>query len=226
MHRNLVAASVLALVFLASACGKSEDPKEYARKQAEALQKDKFKEPAVKVNVPVQGGKKIACADIINVDAFNAALAGPLAGGTVTLEDFNAHSRQKDASAVCKLIMEGERPSKEEQEKLLIQHGKIGLIPGDGVCEIRAYCSLPDQPDFEKKCREHGSGHRDLGVFACVTISQRGPADAYRYKLVEPDTKCVLDVLGGDSVVGDEIVRACAKGALDSMTADSLKNYK
>jgi hypothetical protein len=222
MQTGYLGRSVLAIAILAGACGKSEDPAEYARKQAEEAQKDKFKEPAVRVKVPVVGGKKIACADLIpSVEPFTRAL-----GQEVRLEDFNTHSRQKDASAVCKFIHAGERPSKEEQEKLLIQHGKLGVLGGDPYCEIRAYCSLPDQPDFEQKCRERSSGHNDLGVFACVTISQRGPADAYRYKLIEPDTKCVLDILGGDSVVGDEIVRACAAAALEAITADSIKAYQ
>jgi hypothetical protein len=219
--RILGLVSMLAVAISAGACGSKEDPEEFARKQAEQNQKDKFKEAAVKVKVPVTGGKKIACTDLINVEVFAAALGQP-----IELKDFNKHTRQKSASAVCKLVHGGERPSKEEQAKLLAQHGKLGVLGGDPYCEIRAYCSLPEQTDFEKKCREHSSGHRDLGVFSCVTISQRGPADAYRYKLVEPDTSCVLDILGGDSVVGDEIVRACAKAALESLTPSSLDNYK
>jgi hypothetical protein len=173
--------------------------------------------------VPVPGGAKIACADLVDVAKFAAALKNP-----VELQDFTAHTRQKDASAVCKIIRTGARPDKEEQAKLLAKHGRLGVLPGDPYCEIRYYCSFPEQTDFEKRCVEGPkSAVTPLGtVPACVTLSQRGPEDAYRYRLVEPDTRCVLDIAGGPSAGDEQTVQACAQAAIDSATATSLDSYK
>lgn len=223
-QRFAITVTAIAVAVAGFACGKKEDPEEFAKKQAEQLQKEKYGDMKVhKIEVPVAGGKKIACTDLVDIAKFGEYLQDE-----VELTDFNKHTRQKDASAVCKVIRSGERPSKEEQAKLLAQHGKLGVLGGDTYCEMRYYCSLPEQTDFEKNCqmRQNASGNRDLGVFACVTMSQRGPDDAFRYKLVEPDTGCVIDVLGGDSVVGEEIVKSCAKAGLESMKADVLDKYK
>ncbi len=223
-QRFFVSAIAVAIAVAGFACGKSEDPEEFAKKQAEKIQKEKYGDMKVhKIEVPVAGGKRIDCTDLVDITKFAEYL-----DDEVELKDFNKYTRQKDTSAVCKILRSGERPSKEDQAKLLAQHGKLGVLGGDTYCEIRYYCSLPEQKDFEKKCqtRPNASGNRDLGVYACVTMSQRGPDDAFRYKLVEPDTGCVLDVLGGDSVVGEEIPKACARAALESMKADVLEKYK
>jgi len=222
-QRIAVIVIAIAVAVVGFACSK-KDPEEFAKKQAEEMQKQKYGDMKVnKIEVPVAGGKKIACADLVDITKFAQYL-----DDEVELEDFNKHTRQKDASAVCKVIRTGERPSREDQAKLLAQHGKLGVLGGDTYCEIRYYCSLPEQKDFEKNCatRPNASGNRDLGVFACVTMSQRGPDDAYRYKFVEPNTGCVLDVLGGDSVVGEELVKSCAQAALESMKPDVLDKYK
>ena len=212
----------LAIAIAGSACGKDEDPAEFARKQAEERQKKNFREGAKKVKAPVQGGKKVACEDLVKPEIFSKYLEQE-----VTLTDFTAQSRQRSLSAECKLKMAGEVPTAEEQRKLLEQHGKVGAVAGDSICELRIDCSKPDTANFVEACtKKNGNVTRDLGVQACVTISQRGPKDAYRYLVIEPDTGCVVDVLGGPSIVDEPMIKACAQAALESITASSLDKYK
>ena len=118
--RFFIIGVVLALAS-ATACGDGEDEaKKFAEEQAKKLEKEKYGDnvgPAKKIDVPIMGGKRIACTDMItDLQAFK-----PLFNEEedLTMKDFTRNSRQKGVNAVCKLNKGGEPLPPEEQAKLM-----------------------------------------------------------------------------------------------------------
>jgi hypothetical protein len=109
----------------------------------------------------------------------------------------------------------------------MARDNKLGILPGDTMCTIEAYCSFPVDPaEFAKKCEAAGDTlTTDLGIDACVHTTQRGVEQAYTYKVIDRDTKCSYRVLGGPSVTDEMLVQTCTQAALDLISRDSLKKY-
>jgi hypothetical protein len=228
--RALFAITAISLV-LPSCSSDEKSAAEYAEEQAAKLKKEKQAElPKLeKVKVPVMGGKRIECSDLLtDIDAFSAVLPNPVV--LHQLDKVAQTKRQPGVNAICELVREGTPPTLEEQKKMK-EKGKterLGTLPGSAYCEIRVDCGRPMADDFESQCRKmmNHSGNRDLGIFACVMQSQRAERDAFRFKFYEPDTKCFIDVLAGHSEVGMEIPTACSKLAMEQITAASIEKYR
>jgi tRNA(Ser,Leu) C12 N-acetylase TAN1 len=210
-------------VLLATACsGEKESIEEYNKKQAERLDSKKPQGKAVKIETAVRGGTKIGCAQLIEVDKLTQLLEEkePVALIDKTRED-------PEATSVCSVRRGGKLDPKkmEEQAKKTM---KLGVLAGDELCSITAYCSIPaDETKFREQCKndmEKGNmkSSEVIGAFACIKVTQKGPDDAFTYKFIDADTRCVISVRGGPSVNDEAEVQRCAKAALVLIDPASL----
>lgn len=198
-----------------SACSKSENAgADEARKQAEAEQKAKEArgEAAKKISPPVRGQEKVACGRLIDPAAFQRMMEEPEPLGV-------AEKSEAEAAASCSLLRGGKRPTEAEQQKLLKEVGRLGVLPGDELCNVSAFCWTIEDPErFKRKCAERKDGDDEsMGTYACRQLVQVGADDVYVYRFFDEDTKCILQVRGGPSNVDNESIRKCAIAARDSI---------
>ncbi len=218
MSARLICISTV-LVFLASAsaCGKDEDPAKYSAKQSTEVDKKHGVAKTIRHAPPVTNRRKIACAHLLDNEALNTEL-----GEKVTVHDINS----KYETAKCAIRREGETPDEKTQEKIKKEKGFLGVLPGDVLCQYEINCWLPAQDEGKTKalCKQRKEdSNRELGLLACVQIEQKGAADGYIYRFVDPDTKCAMKVKGGPSVLTKEQVQKCAMAAIKLVTADGIK---
>jgi hypothetical protein len=216
----------LAIAITASFGCKGELPEEY--KEAEKAMKDKPKKEranVVKVTTAVPYGKVVACADLVPDPLVFSQMIGDEIGEVKDRSQSNS-----EASAVCAFMKAGEPPKDNAQLKAYEKNAaKLGVLPGDEYCMITAYCSFAtDADEFKTKCEADGDtiNNNAVGVSACVHQSQRASEWAYTYKVIEPDTKCVIDVMGGPSVTDEGLVQNCTKAAIEAISMDTVKKYK
>lgn len=209
--------ATLALALALAACHSAENAgAEEAKRQAEAEAKAKAAAapPAKKMATPVPGQAHVACSQLIDVAAFQTALGEkePLVVNDVT------RSTPESASS-CSLVRGGKRPGEAEQKARIKKDGKLGVLPGDELCNVTAYCSTIEDPErFRAKCKANKDQDDDsLGTYACVHIVGVGAADVKVFRLLDEDTRCVLQVRGGPSNVDNAMIQSCAKAARDSI---------
>lgn len=206
--------TIVALV-LASACGDSKEKAlEELRKQAEADRANAPKPQTKTITVPVPNEAKLPCTQVINVEAYQTALTEK---DPLTLVDVT--SKKGDAAADCNLVRGGKRLSDAEQAKLLKEKGRLGVLAGDMVCNVRLLCySFVTPEKFKERCAEKKErADNSMGTFACVQTVISGIYDMEVYRFLDDDTKCVIEVRGGPSNTDNESVRACAKVARDTI---------
>jgi hypothetical protein len=212
-----------ALGFGLLACSKGENAgAEEAKKEAEKAQKEKAKEPnavAKKINPPVPGRAKLSCASVIDTEKFTQEL-GETEPITVT-----ESKSEPEAAASCSLIRGGKRLTEAEQKAALKKNGRLGVMPGDELCNISTFCWTIEDPDrFAKKCAELKENvDNSLGFAACILVVATGEDDVNRYRFYDDDTKCIFQVRGGPSMVDNELIGKCAKGAHDLIGPDQIK---
>ncbi len=200
-----------------SACSKGENAgADEARKAAEAEQKAKEAagEPAKKISPPVPGEARIPCEQLIDVAAFQTAL-GEVEPMTVK----DAGKNEPEAAASCSLVRGGKKMTDAEQQALLKKQGRLGVIPGDELCNVSAFCWTIEDPDrFRKKCATRKEADDEsMGSYACKQTVMVGAFDVYVYRWFDADTKCILQVKGGASQMDAEITRKCAMTARDTI---------
>lgn len=166
----------------------------------------------VVVKPPVEAPTKIACDRLIDAARFTTALGekAPLTIKEVT---------NPDATAACSLIRGGTKPSAAAQQKLLQTTGRLGVLPGDAVCEVAAYCwTIEDAARFATTCARRGGKLDDTtGGPACVVTVAAGADDRELYRFLDEDSRCVITVQGGPANVDNDQVRACAKTAREAI---------
>lgn len=212
---------------LAAGCKGEKDPPPAGEKTADgdtAAGPAKKKSNIVKVQMAVPYGKQVACAEVFTVETFSKFIGDQIG------EIKDKSSSNKEASTSCAFHRAGEPPKTDAQLKKFKQEGlKLGVLPADEYCTVTAFCSMSnDDPEaFKKVCEERGdTGNEQLGTFACVHQTQRGAEYAFTYKVVDQETKCMLEVMGGPSVTDEGLVQNCAKAALDDMAPNKLTNFK
>lgn len=208
--------AVLALLVLA-ACSNAENAgAEEAKRRAEAEAKTKAAAapPAQKLQTPVPGEAHIPCSQLIDVAAYQLALGEkePLAVHDVT-------KNNPDTTSSCSLVRGGKRPGESEQKAILKKDGKLGVLAGDELCNVSAYCSTIEDPDrFKAACKTRkDQDDNSLGSYACVHVVAVGANDVKVFRLLDEDTRCVLQVRGGPSNVNNELIGNCAKAARDTI---------
>ena len=170
---------------------------------------------------PLKRGTKVACEQLIDAAAFAKALGE---SDPLTVRD---DSKQNvEAAGVCSLVRGGAPLSKAEQEKRLKLTGRLGVLPGDTVCEVAVYCwTYEDIAHAQQQCDVRG-GARDKSMgatHACRELVAQGAGDVARYHVLDNDTGCMLRVNGGPANVDNESIYACARTALDTITPARLK---
>jgi len=197
-----------------AACSKSENAgAEEARKQAEAELQAKLAkgESAKKISPPVPGSQKVPCEQLIDLAAFQQVMeeAEPLG--------LKSKADDGEAAASCSIVRGGKRLSDAEQRALLKKEGRLGVLAGDEICYVNAYCwTIEEAERFKAKCKD--TPDESMGTFACRQTVMVGAHDAYVYKFFDEDTKCLLKVGSGPSNQDNELVRKCAIAARDSIT--------
>jgi hypothetical protein len=204
------------------ACGNSEQAGVEAakRQQAEELKnKEASGEVAKKIQPPVPGRAKLDCNNVVDPAKFTQLL-----GETQPLTVVESKS-EAEAAASCSLIRGGKKLGEAEQKAQIKQHGRLGVLPGDELCNISMFCWTIEDPDrFQKKCAElKEKVDSSLGFPACILVVATGEDDVNRYRFYDDDTKCIIQVRGGPSNVDNDLIGKCAKGAHDLIGPDQIK---
>jgi hypothetical protein len=216
--------ATIALVLLGiAACGNDEKAgADEARRQAEQEQKtkDPHGAPAKRLATPVPGQAHVPCPQLIDLPAFQTALGEkePLAIKDVTKSDARA-------AASCSLLRGGKRPTEAEQAALLKKSSRLGVIPGDELCNVTAYCwSIEDAERFKASCKEQKDrDDESMGSYACVHVVGVGADDVKVFRFYDEDTHCILQVRGGPSNVNNDLIQSCAKAARDTIGPAQIK---
>lgn len=212
-----VIVGVLGGILTLAACGNSERAgAEEAQRQAEAEQKAKgaTTAPAQRMSTPVRGQAHVPCTQLIDPAAFQAALKEKQ---PLTVKDVT--KTEPEATAACSLLRGGKRPTEAEQQAMIKHSGRLGVLPGDVLCTVTAICSkIMDAEQFKASCKQR-KDHDDesLGSYACVQIVAVGADDVKVFRLLDEDTRCILEVRGGPSNADNELIGACAKTARDTI---------
>jgi hypothetical protein len=206
-----------------AACGDSERAgAEEAQRQAEQEQKARQASaaPVKRIAPPVPGQAHIPCTQLIDAAAFQTALGEKL---PLTVKDVTRS--EPDSAASCSLVRGGKPLTAAEQKALLHKAGRLGVLPGDELCNVTAFCSTIEDPDrFRASCKQH-KDHDDesLGSYACVHIQPVGADDVKLFRLLDDDTRCILQIRGGPSNVNNDSIQSCAKVARDTIGPEQIK---
>jgi hypothetical protein len=217
----LAAITALSGTALSGCKDRAEEARQEARREAAAdnARRQAAIPAAEKVLPPVPNRRRIPCEQLVSPDAYTAALGEP-----APLELKDVSSTNGDATSTCSLVRGGVPPTEAEQKALVKKNGRLGVLPGDEICRVAAYCwTLETEERVRNKCSEMKREDDDsTGGYACVQIVPTGIDDVKAFRLYDEDTKCVIDVKGGPSLVDNELIAKCAKQARDSITPASL----
>jgi hypothetical protein len=220
--RDPIRSIIVAAAVVVAGCGSKEDAREEARKEAEALdQKAEAPKPAEKKLPPVPGEQRVPCEQLIDPAAFQSAL-----GETDPLVVKDATAQDAEAAASCGLVKGGEKLDAKAQEALAKKtNHRLGVLPGDDICNITAYCwTVETEENFKTRCKQKGlEEDTSMGNFACVQIVAQGADDVKVYRFFDADTKCILQARGGPSNVDNDKILACANTARDTITPERIK---
>jgi len=175
-----------------------------------------------RIAIAVPSGKQVNCSDVIDPALFSKYIGDQIG------EVKDRGKSNSEASLSCALIRAGKPPRSDAQLRKFQREGmKLGVLPGDEYCMVTAYCSLAtDVERLKKKCEdEKDLGNDAVGQFACVHTTQRGTKEAYTYRVIDPDTRCLLEVMGGPSVTDEPLVQNCTRAAVEDVALADLKNF-
>jgi hypothetical protein len=213
--------AILLSIYLAGCSKGANEGAEAAKKEAEKEQKEKEKSGGVaqKINPPVPGRAKLDCANVINPELFQQVLEEK---EPITVAPSGS---EPDAAASCSLLRGGKRLTQAEQAAKLKKEPRLGVLPGDEICNVSTFCWTIEDPErFRKKCAEIKDKDDDsLGFYSCVMIVAQGADDVKRFRFFDDDTKCIIQVRGGPSNVDNDLIGKCAKAAHDLIGPDQIK---
>ncbi len=213
--QSLVVALAVAVVVLAG-CPKDE-PGSAAQK---VIKPDASVANIVRVETTVPWGQKVACAKILDPVAIAAALGE----AEVTISDAT-QTGEKEATSICSVRKTGKVLNEKAQNKLMEKEGfKIGVQPGDEICQLRAYCSYSyDIADTKKKAEAMGQAcNTDIGDLTCVQQVQAGADYRYVVTVLDPDSKCRY-VISPTTITEQAPMMACAKAFVEQISKDKLQ---
>jgi hypothetical protein len=210
---------VALLLVLSIGCSSSGDdaPAPTAAKPAAT---EKKRSNVTRFVSPVPYGKHVACADLIDGTRF-ATYLGDAIGEVKDRSKSNG-----EATSVCAIMRGGTPPKSDAQLRAYKKNAmKLGVLPGDEVCTVTAFCSYPTDPEaFKAKCEAQGQREdTSIGQLACVRESQRADAYAYTYRTIDAETQCLFEVMGGPSVTDEALVQSCTRAALETIGPENLK---
>jgi hypothetical protein len=120
---------------------------------------------------------------------------------------------EPESASSCSIISGGKKLSDAEQKAQLKKVGRLGVLPGDEICNISTFCWTIENADrFRKKCAEVKEKDDDsLGFYSCVLVVAQGEDDVKRFRFFDDDTKCIFQVRGGPSNVDNDLIGKCAR---------------
>src|SRR5262245_6943152 len=188
--------------------------------EAEAKARQTAAPAAKKLATPVPGHAHVPCSQLIDPAVFQTALGEK---EPLTVKDVT--KTEPDAAASCSLVRGGKRPSDAEQKALLKKDGRLGVLPGDELCNVTAFCStIEDAEHFKARCKERKDrDDESLGSYACVHIVAVGADDVKVFRPGDDDTRCILQVRGGPSNTKNDSIQSCAKAARDAIGPAQIK---
>ena len=216
-------ALVMGIGLLAGACGSKNENAgaEEAKKEAEKEQAKKVSEgqAAKKIDPPVPGRAHLPCSQLIDPAMFQQALGEK---DPIAVVDSKT---EPEAAASCSLMRGGKKLSAAEQAAQLKKVGRLGVLPGDEICNISTFCwTIESAERFRKKCAEVKEKDDDtLGFYSCVLVVAQGEDDVKRFRFFDDDTKCIFQVRGGPSNVDNDLIGKCAKAAHDLIGPEQIK---
>jgi hypothetical protein len=221
--RAVWAGVVLAAGLGLAACGNSERAgADEAKRQAdqEAKAQQTAAPAAKKLATPVPGHAHVPCTQLIDPAVFQTALGEK---EPLTVKDVT--KTEPDAAASCSLVRGGKRPGDAEQKAILKREGRLGVLPGDELCNVTAFCStIEDSEHFKARCKERkDSDDETLGSYACVHVVAVGADDVKVFRLLDEDTRCILQIRGGPSNTRNDTIQSCAKAARDAIGPAQIK---
>jgi hypothetical protein len=194
---------------------------EEAKKQAEKEQKEKAAAGGVaqKIQPPVPGRAKLQCNAVLDANTIQQALGEK---EPVTIVDSKS---EPDAAASCSVVRGGKKLSTKEQEAKLKKEPRLGVLPGDEICNISTFCWTIEDPErFRTKCKAMKEKEDEsLGFYSCILVVAQGADDVNRHRFYDDDTKCIIQVRGGPSNVDNDLIGKCAKAAHDLIGPDQIK---
>jgi hypothetical protein len=218
MMRKISIACLAALGVVTACSGKEEARKEAQQEAAKMAEEAKAVPPAPKLRPPVPGMAKLKCEQLIDVEKFKTAL------GEVEPVTVREGKGEADAAASCGVIRGGKRLSEKEQAAMLKSKGRLGVMAGDELCNVSAFCwTIEDPEKFKEKCKAKKENDDDsMGTYACVQVVPTGEDDVNVYRFFDQDTKCILQVRGGPSQVDNDVIKKCAITARDTIGPDQI----
>ena len=165
------------------------------------------------------GRAKLDCAAVVDAAKFTQLLGEPQPVSVVESKS------EPEAAASCSILRGGKHLNEAEQKAALKKNGRLGVLPGDELCNISTFCWTIEDPDrFAQKCAEvKEKVDSSLGFQACILVVATGEDDVNRYRFFDEDTKCIIQVRGGPSNVDNDLIGKCAKGAHDLIGPDQIK---
>ena len=217
---QLVVSISLAIASL-FACGPSaEDGRKAARKEYDTQMKIKAEQSAGQtIRPPVPNRKQIPCEQLIDVASYGRAL-----NEVEPMSVENASSPVADAAASCAIVRGGTPPTEAQQQKIIKKEGRLGVLAGDDVCVVTAYCwTIQTEQRVKDKCKQNGFElDESLGFPTCVQVVASGVYDVKSFRFYDEDTKCEMWVRGGASQTNNDAIAECAKVARDTITPESI----
>ncbi|HTJ42702.1 MAG TPA: hypothetical protein VL463_11440 [Kofleriaceae bacterium] len=223
--RNALA--IVLVIHFFAACGSSKDEaleaakkqqEEEARKNPPPPPPDPAKKESERLPVPMD--IQVPCTQLLDPAAMQAALGEK---DPVTITDQS--KTNKDSTSTCSVVRGGKRPSKQEMDALLKKSRRLGVLAGDTICSITTFCSLlENEKHFEEHCKEvKDEDNQEIGQYACVHVVAQGADDVNVYKFLDEDTRCVVEVRGGPSMVENGMIAKCAQAAKAMIGPDQIK---
>ncbi|HRC56772.1 MAG TPA: hypothetical protein PKU97_12655 [Kofleriaceae bacterium] len=213
-HRAVITLLLSLLLLSPGACkGNSEQEGMLAAQRAaeeEAKLAVANHQVAPRIHAPVQDSRKVDCNQLIDLPSFHEALQEK---EPLSMRD--TRKSNADASAACSLMRGGRILSAKEQEALLKRSGKLGVLAGDELCHIAAFCNVhADEESLRKRCQgPNRKASEAMGTYACETTTAHGALDVISLRFVDPDTHCVLEIRGGPSMTDNDFIVKCAMAA-------------
>ena len=218
---TLYAAVALAALSFTACKDRAKEAQEAAMREAalEAKRKAANVEVAEKLTPPVANHARVSCDKLIDAAKFTAALDEKM-----PLQVVDVSSGNSEATATCSLLRGGVAPTAAEQAALLKKNPRLGVLPGDEVCRVAAYCwTLESEENLRKRCGEMKNQDDDTtGGYACVQVVATGADDVKAFRLFDTDTKCLIDVKGGPSMIDNAMIAKCATIARASIGTEQL----
>ena len=130
---------------------------------------------------------------------------------------------EPEAAASCSLMRGGKRPTDAEQKSMIKQHGKLGVMPGDELCNISTFCWTIEDPDrFMKKCAELKENSDNTSASGVRLVVATGADDVNNAAALRRRTKCIIQVRGGPTT-STTISSASARRASTLIGPDQIK---